>query len=326
MNKKILVTGGSGFIPSHLVRRLVKMGSEVYITVKYNSVIDNIRIVDIWDDINIIEADLRNIDSLNQIKSIQPEIIIHMAAYNHVGDSFIHPNEAFNSNSLGTVNLLESYQDYEQFIYTSTSEVYGYQDSVPFKESMTPSPISPYSIAKYSGELYAKMKSHHQNKPITILRPFNAFGPYQSNRAIISEIITKCLNSVTIETTSGEQTREFNYVSNLVDGFIASIEKKDKSIGKIINLGGGEEIKIKDLVLMIHELTKSSSELKIGKLNHRPTEIWRMYTDATIARSELDWAPRVNFKEGLIKTINWHKMFLDIFGKSGDLVKVCDMA
>ena len=71
--------------------------------------------------------------------------------------------------------------------------------------------------------------------------------------------------------------------------------------------------KIKDLVLMIHELTQSSSELKIGKLNHRPTEIWRMYTDATIARSELDWEPRVNFKEGLIKTINWHKMFLDIF-------------
>ena len=84
-------------------------------------------------------------------------------------------------------------------------------------------------------------------------------------------------------------------------------------------------IKIKDLVLMIHELTHSNSELKIGKLNHRPTEIWRMYTDAKIARGELDWEPRVNFKEGLIKTINWHKMFLDIFGKSGDLVKLCDM-
>lgn len=326
MNKKILVTGGSGFIPSHLVRRLVKMGSEVYVTVKYNSVIDNIRIMDIWDDINIIEADLRNIDSLKQIKSIKPEIIIHMAAYNHVGDSFIHPNEAMNSNSLGTVNLLESYQDYEQFIYTSTSEVYGYQESVPFKESMTPSPISPYSIGKYSGELYAKMKSHHQNKPITILRPFNAFGPYQSNRAIISEIITKCLNSVTIETTSGEQTREFNYVSNLVDGFIASIEQKNKSIGKTINLGGGEEIKIKDLVIMIHELTQSNSDLKIGELNHRPTEIWRMYTDAKIARNELNWEPKVNFKEGVKKTINWHKMFLEVFGKSGDLINICDMA
>ena len=326
MNKKILVTGGSGFIPSHLVRRLVKMGSDVYVTVKYNSIIDNIRISDVWDKVSIVEADLRNIDSLEQIKTIKPEIIIHMAAYNHVGDSFIHPNEAMNSNSLGTVNLLESYQDYEQFIYTSTSEVYGYQDSVPFKENMKPSPISPYSIGKYSGELYARMKSDHQNKPITILRPFNAFGPYQSNRAIISEIITKCLNGNKIETTSGEQTREFNYVSNLVDGFIAAIEQRGKSVGKTINLGGGEEIKIKDLVLLIHDLTESKSELDIGKLDHRPTEIWRMYTDANIAREDLNWAPKINFKEGLVRTIKWHKEFLSVFGKSGDLVKICDMA
>ena len=326
MNKKILVTGGSGFIPSHLVRRLVKMGSEVFVTVKYNSVIDNIRLADVWDKINIIEADLRNIDSLKQINIVKPDIIVHMAAYNHVGDSFIHPNEAMNSNSLGTINLLESYDDYEQFIYTSTSEIYGYQDSVPFKETMTPSPISPYSIGKYSGELYAKMKSDHQNKPITILRPFNAFGPYQSNRAIISEIITKCLNGNKIETTTGEQTREFNYVLNLVDGFIAAIEKRENSIGRTINLGGGEEIKIKDLVLMIHELTESKSEINIGKLEHRPTEIWRMYTDAKIARKELNWRPKIQFKEGLIKTIEWHKIFLSVFGRSGDLLKICDMA
>ena len=325
MNKKILVTGGSGFIPSHLVRRLVKIGAEVYVSVKYNSVIDNIRIVDVWDKLNIVEADLRNIDSLNQLKSIKPEIIIHMAAYNHVGDSFTHPNEAMNSNSIGTVNLLESFQDYEHFIYTSTSEVYGYQESVPFIESMTPSPISPYSIGKYSGELYAKMKSDHQNKPITILRPFNAFGPYQSCRAIISEIIVKCLNGDTIDTTSGEQTREFNYVSNLVDGFISVLEQRESSVGKIINLGGGEEIKIKDLVLMIHDLTESKSELNIGKLDHRPTEIWRMYTDAKIARENLSWAPKIDFREGLIRTIDWHKQYLSVYGKSGDLIKLCSM-
>jgi len=325
LKEKILITGGSGFIPSHLVRKLIKLGHEVYVTVKYNSVIDNVRLVDVWDDLNIIEADLRNIDSLSQIKNIKPNVIIHMAAYNHVGDSFLHANEAVNSNSLGTVNLLESFQDYELFIYTSTSEVYGFQENVPFVESMTPSPISPYSVGKYSGELYARMKSDHQNKPIAVIRPFNAFGPYQSNRAIISEIITKCLNSTTIETTSGEQTREFNFVTNLVDGFIAAINRKDSVVGKVINLGGGEEIKIKDLVKMIHDLSGSSSELKIGHLKHRPTEIWRMYTDAKVARDILNWNPKINFKEGLIKTIEWHKTFLNIYGKSGALSSLCDV-
>ena len=117
--KKVLVTGGSGFIPSHLVRRLVSLGAQVSVTVKYNSSIDNVRIIDVWDDINIIEADIRNIDSLKQIVKLKPEIIIHMAAYNHVGDSFLHVNEALDSNSIGTANVLESYQDYELFIYTS---------------------------------------------------------------------------------------------------------------------------------------------------------------------------------------------------------------
>ena len=323
MNKKVLVTGGGGFIPSHLVRRLVKMGAEVFATVKYNSIIDNVRLVDIWDDVNIIEADLRNIDSLSQIKSIKPDIILHMAAYNHVGDSFLHANESMNSNSIGTVNLLESYQDYELFVYTSTSEVYGYQDSVPFEESMLPSPISPYSVGKYSGELYARMKADHQNKPITVLRPFNAFGPYQSNRAVISEIISKCLIGIPIDTTSGEQTREFNYVTNLVDGFILAIENKDQVLGKVINLGGGEEVKIKDLVKLIHDLTNSNSELNIGALENRPTEIWRMYTDAKIARNVLGWKPKISFKEGLIKTIEWQKMFSQIFNRSNQLSKLC---
>ena len=322
--KKILVTGGSGFIPSHIVRRLVHMGAEVAVIVKYNSPIDNIRIIDLWSEIQIIEADIKNLDSLQQIKLFKPQIIIHMAAYNHVGDSFTHYNEAILSNSLGTANILESYQDYELFIYTSTSEVYGYQESVPFEEDMLPFPISPYSVGKYSGELYAQMKCSEQNMPIAILRPFNTFGPYQSPRAIIGELIIKCLNGQKIDTTKGEQTREFNYVSNIVDGFVLAIENKQKVIGKIINLGGGEEISISDLVLMIHELTSSTSELNIGALDYRPTEIWRMYTDAKISRTLLKWEPKINFKTGLAKSIKWYRNYLDKLGPKGSLLELCE--
>jgi len=298
------------------------MGAEVSVLVKYNSIVDNVRLADIWDKLNIIECDIRNIDSLQQIKEIKPNIIIHMAAYNHVGDSFNSVNEALNSNSLGTANLFEAYQDYELFIYTSTSEVYGYQDNIPFVETMRPNPISPYSIGKYAGELYARMKVEQQNKPVAILRPFNAYGPYQSTKAIIGELIIKCLKGETIKTTKGEQTREFNYVSNIVNGFISVIQNPDKAIGKVINLGCGNEIKISDLVRMIHNFTNSNSKLEIGVLDYRPTEIWRMFADNKLAIKNLNWEPIVNLEDGLNKTIDWYKKYLEVFEGQKGLVEL----
>jgi len=279
-NKKILVTGGGGFIPSHVVRRLVKRGHDVSVLVKYNSLIDNIRLVDVWDNINVIEADLRNLDALQQINSLKPEIIIHMAAYNHVGDSFINSNEALISNGVGTANLLNSYDDYELFLYTSTSEVYGYQTSVPFVETMNPAPISPYSIGKYAGELYARMLATEQNKPIAILRPFNTFGPYQSPRAIIGELIIKCIKNEIIETTIGDQTREFNYVDNIVDAYMLAIEKKEnvyvEDLDKFYNfiLQNYDKIQFTDenVLLETDEMVKEYSNL-FNKMIASATEL-----------------------------------------------------
>ena len=131
--KRVLVTGGSGFIGSHLTRRLVKAGAETGILTKYNSVIDNVRLADVWDDIQPIEADIRNPDSLSQIGAYKPEVVFHLAAYNHVGDSFTHVTEALDCNVRGTANVIEAYDHYDRFIYISSSEVYGKND-VPFAE------------------------------------------------------------------------------------------------------------------------------------------------------------------------------------------------
>jgi UDP-glucose 4-epimerase len=310
--KRVLVTGGSGFIASHLTRRLVNLCAEVSITTKYNSIVDNVRVADLWDGINVIELDLRNLDSLRQVRELKPHVVYHFAAYNHVGDSFLHVNEVMDSNAKGTSNLLESYDAYERFIYISTSEVYGYQEEVPFEESMNPMPISPYSIAKYSGELYARMHMEQINKPIVVLRPFNAFGPYQSPRAVISEIIETCLQGKVLRSTEGKQTRDFNFVGNLVDGFILAAEK-DEAIGKVINVGSGREISIRDLILTIHELTGSSSELQFGALPIRPTEIWRMFAANERAANYLGWQPQISFEEGLRQTIDWYREFRGIF-------------
>ena len=310
--KKVLVTGGSGFIASHLCRRLINNCSELFVTTKYNSVIDNIRLVDIWDDLHPLEIDLRNVDALKVLKSIKPDIIYHFAAYNHVGDSFVNVSEAIDSNSKGSVNILEAYDSFERFIYISTSEVYGYQESIPFSEEMTPHPISPYSIGKYAGELYARMKQHIFDLPIVVIRPFNAFGPYQSKRAVIPEIIDKCISGKEIVTTTGEQTREFNYIDNLVDGFLlAAVEPK--AIGEIINIGCGHEVSIRDLVMKIHTLSESDSNLKIGELKYRPTEIWRMFADNSKAENILNWKPKVSFEKGLINTIEWFRKYHDVF-------------
>jgi len=309
-NKNVLVTGGSGFIASHLVKQLLSLGAKVTITTRYNSVIDNIRLEDVWENINVIECDLRDPDSLQDIKKLKPQIIFHLAAYNHVGQSFTHVSEVFDVNAKGTANLMQAYEDYEKFVYMSTSEVYGHQTRVPFVETMTPNPISPYAITKYAGELFARMKQRI-GKPVVIVRCFNTFGPYQSVKAIIPEIILKCLKGKPIDATEGKQTREFNYVEDIVDGIIKA-SKSDTTLAAI-NIGSGEDVSIKKLIKKIARLTQSKSKLNFGALDYRPTEIWEMKADNTNAKAYLNWEPRHNLTEGLTKTILW---YVEKYGKN----------
>ena len=311
-NKKILVTGGAGFIGSHLTKRLIAMGAKVSVTVKYRSVIDNVRIAPIWDQVDVLEVDLRNADSLRQCADRAFDCIFHLAAYNHVGDSFLHVNEALQSNLIATANLMEMVPNFDRFIYMSTSESYGYQEQVPFAEEAMPFPISPYAVGKYAGECYAKMKRHQTKKDIVCVRPFNTFGPYQSERAVIPELIIRCLRGLPVETTEGKQTREFNYVDNIVDGLLAAATV-DPAPGELLNIGAQEEIAICDLVRKIHELSGSQSELRIGALPDRPTEIMRMSAANERARDILGWTPRVSFKEGLGKTIEWFRSYREVF-------------
>jgi UDP-glucose 4-epimerase len=311
-NKKILVTGGAGFIGSHLTKRLIGLGAEVAVTVKYRSIIDNVRIAPVWDEVDVLEVDLRNADSLRQCADREFDCIFHLAAYNHVGDSFLHVNEALQSNLIATANLMEMVPNFDRFIYMSTSESYGYQEQVPFAEEAMPFPISPYAVGKYAGECYAKMKRHQTKKGIVCVRPFNTFGPYQSERAVIPELIIRCLRGLPVETTEGKQTREFNYVDNIVDGLLAAA-MIDPAPSELLNIGAQEEIAICDLVRKIHELSGSQSELRIGALPDRPTEIMRMSAANDRARDILGWTPKVSFEEGLGKTIDWFRAYREVF-------------
>lgn len=309
-DKRVLVTGGSGFIGSHLVNRLLADKASVAVVVRYESVMKNERLRDSWERIHIIEADLRNRGALASIHKFEPEVVFHLAAYNHVGESFVQVEECFDVNAKGTANLLDLCGEVGKFIYMSTSEVYGHQTEVPFIETMTPRPISPYSITKYAGELYCRMKQMVGGKPsIAIVRPFNTYGPYQSTKAVIPELIIDCLRGAPIRTTLGEQTREFNFVTDIVDGLIKAASCEQEIEG-VINIAAGEEVKIQDLVRKIAELTQTSSKIEIGALPYRPTEIWRMYADSSRAREILGWRPKVSLEEGLRETVEWFRNYL----------------
>jgi UDP-glucose 4-epimerase len=309
-DKRVVVTGGSGFIGSHLVKRLLEQGAKVAVTVRYGNVMKSERLREEWTRIKVIEADLRNRGALDEVAKFDPQVVFHLAAYNHVGESFRQVEECFDVNAKGTANLLDVVPGSESFIYMSTSEVYGHQQSVPFVETMNPEPISPYAITKYAGEMYCRMKQRMKGSGrIVVLRPFNAYGPYQSTKAIIPELIINCLKGKPIRTTKGEQTREFNYVGNLVDGLLMAAEHPGPIEGPV-NLAAGEEVAIRDLVKKIAALTDTKSSLEIGALEYRPTEIWRMFADSTRAHSLFGWTPKVNLDEGLARTVEWYRQYL----------------
>ncbi len=306
-NKKILITGGAGFIGSHLTNRLLTEGAKVSVIVKYNSIIDCPRLVKIWDKVDIIEADLRNTDSVGEMKKMNFDVAFHLAAYNHVGDSFKHVLENVNSNLVSTINLLNHGPKIKKVIHMGTSEIYGLQRKLPFDIKEKPNPMSPYAVTKFGSELFSILKAKSSKLDLLCVRPFNTFGPFQSEKAIIPEIIIKCLLDREIKTTGGKQTREFNYIDNIIDG-ILYLNKKVKNSFEPINIGSNQPISIKNLVKKIHSFTGSQSKLKIGSLKYRPNEIWKMQANNKFITSR-GWKPKTSFDKGLKDTITWYKKF-----------------
>ena len=310
-NKKILVTGGAGFIGSHMVKKLIDIKANVTTIVKYNSIIDSPRLNSLWNKIKVVECDLRNTDSTMQLKKERFDLIIHFAAYNHVGDSFTHIKENVDSNFFSTINLLNHGPKYKKFIHIGTSEIYGGQKKIPFDAKNTPNPMSPYAITKYASELYSKIKSREENFNLISLRPFNTFGPFQSEKAIIPEIIIKCLQNKKIDATLGAQTREFNYIDNVING-ILFVDRKVKNHPEPINVGSNNPIAIKQIILKIKKITESKSKINFGALKYRPNEIWKMQANTDFLK-KIKYKNKISFDAGLHLTVNWYKKFLDVY-------------
>jgi UDP-glucose 4-epimerase len=305
---RVLITGASGFIGSHLTRRLVTEGAEVHAITSAVSSVYPIRLVDVRDRIHLHEANLTDRSAMDSVVGVaRPEIVWHLGAFTHVGKSWHRVDECVQTNIQGTVNLLEALDGtgYRRFVYTGTSEIYG-DVEVPFREDAQVMPISPYSVSKYAAERYCRMFRQGHGWPIVMLRPFNAYGPWQTPDRVIPEIIVRALRRQPLKMTQGRQTREFNFVEDLADGFfragtVAGID------GELINLGCGEEVSMRRMAETILDLMDNPVVPEFGALSDRPTEIWRMYSDNTRARELLGWSPSHTLEEGLAKTIGWYR-------------------
>lgn len=302
-NLKVLVTGGDGFIGSHLVKTLLDLGARLYCVIEPG--MDLWRIKEVKDKINIIESDICALSLKKEIKKVNPDKAFHLASLVNASRDMSLLDDMFRVNVLGTMNFMSGLKgsDCDAIVNTGTCEEYG-DNKAPFREKDLPSPVSPYSASKAAATFYCRMLYRSFKMPIVTARPFLTYGPGQVNNMFIPSLIESALKGRDFEMTKGEQTREFNYVSDIVDGFIR-LSSNSKAIGRIINIGCGKDYKIKDVAKKIVSITGSGIKLKIGKVSYREGEVERFYCDNKAARRLLGWKPRVGLDEGLRRTIEW---------------------
>ncbi len=305
---RLLVTGATGFIGSHLVRRLVADGHEVHALTSTVSSVYALRLVELRDRITLHEGSLTDRSAMDAVvRAVRPTHVFHLGAYTHVGKSWQRVDECVQANVQGTINLLEALDGtgYERFVNTGTSEIYG-DVPVPFHEDQPVRPASPYAASKHAAESFCRVFADGRGWPIVMLRPFNAYGPAQTADRIIPEVIVRALRGEDILMTQGRQTREFNYVEDIVDGMVRAAATPGIE-GRLFNLGCGEDVSIRDVTTLVLELLGNPVAAHFGALPDRPIEIWEMRCDSTRARDELGWKPQHSLADGLEKTIAWYR-------------------
>ena len=315
---KILVTGADGFIGSHLVEALVRAGREVRAFVFYNSFnswgwLDEVA-PDVRGRFEVFAGDIR--DPYGVRRAVAGcDTVLHLAALIAIPYSYHSPDTYIDTNIKGTLNVLQAARDegVGRIVHTSTSEVYGTARFVPITEEHPLQGQSPYSASKIGADQIAMSLYSSFATPVTILRPFNTYGPRQSARAVIPTIITQIANgSRQIKLGSLHPTRDFNYVADTVAGFMAAL-RSDKCIGQVINLGSNFEISIGDTARTIAELMGADIEILTDDQRLRPekSEVERLWASNVKARELLGWEPQYGgldgFRRGLIETIMWFK-------------------
>ncbi|MFI0435953.1 MAG: SDR family NAD(P)-dependent oxidoreductase [Parachlamydiaceae bacterium] len=309
-NKRVLVTGADGFIGSHLVEALLQENVQIRALSLYNSFSNWgwLESVSGLDQVEVCTGDIRDVSTCKWItKDI--DIIFHLAALVAIPYSYRAPDAYIETNIKGTANLCQSAIENhcEHFLLTSTSEVYGTASYIPMDEKHPLNPQSPYSASKIGADSIALSFYYSFGLPLTIVRPFNTYGPRQSARAIIPTIITQiAAGKNTIELGNLKPTRDFTYVKDTCNAFIA-LAKREKPIGDVVNIGTHTEISIGNLFQMIASLMNRDVKVVEASVRHRPfhSEVSRLCCNPEKLKRLTGCYPNTPLEEGLKKTIEW---------------------
>jgi NAD dependent epimerase/dehydratase len=312
--RRALVTGGEGFIGSHLVERLLREGADVRALVHYSP---SGRIG--WlegreDDVEILSGDVRDADRVLQAVR-GTDVVFHLAALIGIPYSYEAPESYVQTNVVGTYNVLNACRQVgvARMVQTSTSEVYGTARYVPIDESHPLQPQSPYSASKIGGDMLALSFWHAFELPVAVVRPFNTYGPRQSTRAVIPTILSQLYaGAEQLHLGATSPTRDFNFVEDTAAGFMA-VAAADQTLGEVTNVGSGREISVGDLVALLMQITGHQAEVVTDESRLRPSgsEVERLLCDNTRALELAGWKPEVSLEEGLRITAEWVKDHLD---------------
>ncbi len=314
-NKRVLITGADGFIGSHLTERLLAEGCKVKAFCYYNSFnswgwLDSLP-NDTLTQIEVFTGDVRDPNGVRTaMKDI--DIVFHLAALIAIPYSYHSPDSYIDTNIKGTLNIVQAAKDLgiERVLVTSTSEVYGTAQYIPIDEKHPRQPQSPYSGSKIGADCIAESFYRSFDLPVTIVRPFNTFGPRQSARAIIPTIISQLLNGMEeIKLGDLSPTRDLLYVKDTINGFV-EIAKSETLIGQDCNIATQTEISVKDLAQTLIDIINPNARIMQDDERIRPakSEVFRLYGSNEKLLQHTNWKQLYSFKDALTETIDWFRL------------------
>ncbi len=316
-SKSVLITGAGGFIGSHLADELLKRGCKLTALIHYNSRNSwgNLKKQEglNYDKLKVVLGDI-NDQFLMRSLTKDIDYVFHLAALIGIPYSYNAPNHYINTNISGSAVLFQSCLEngVKKVIHTSTSEVYGTAKYIPIDEDHPLQAQSPYSASKISADMTAMSYASSFDLPLTILRPFNTYGPKQSARAIIPSVISQAINKKVIEIGDPTPLRDFNYVLDTVNGFICLAENNNTN-GEIYNLSSGKQISIMNLVELIRDKINKNISIKSKKQRMRPpeSEVMSLLGNSEKLKRDTNWIPKFSFDEGLEHTIKYIRENID---------------
>ena len=319
-NKNILITGADGFIGSHLAETLAASGARVTALALYNSFdshgwLDDVE-PPIRDSMRLVRGDIRDSHQMAALCKGQ-DVVFHLAALISIPYSYDAPSSYVQTNVQGTVNVLKGALEagVSRLVATSTSEVYGTALFTPITEDHPLQGQSPYSASKIGADMMAESFARSFELPVVILRPFNTYGPRQSERAVISAVIRQALDERCDAIRLGDLSpaRDFNYVGDTVDAFLKAAALGDQHLGQTFNTGSGRMVTIGDMVEVALSLTGCEKQVTCEQERIRPadSEVMALMADASKLRQASGWAPSVSLEDGLARTIGWWRGRMD---------------